>query len=104
MSFGNIFKDIGDWTSRNSNTLANIGKFATPIVQGIGAYGQYRTAKDNNALMRDSYDLNKQLLSRDIAKENLSQENFTDGWASVFGQQDKKKKLSDYTGTMNYQG
>mgnify|MGYP000903380742 CR=1 FL=1 len=102
MDWSEIFKKVGTHFKDNGETYANLGKFGGSIANGIGAYGQYKTAQESNDLARDAYDFNKSLANRGIAKENLGQENMTEGFNAVFGTTPKKKKLSDYAGMMNY--
>lgn len=83
---------------------------------GLSAYGAYNQNKamnkqnsliaEQNALSRDAYKYNKSLSDRDLAKENMSQSNFTEGFSSVFGdsKKKKKKKLDSYSGFNNFSG
>lgn len=101
---GEFFKNIGNWTTQNSNTLANLGKFASPMIDlGVGV-GQYKTAKENNELARDSYNYNKSFTDRNIAQQNMSQNNITNAFDTVFGATTKKKKLGEFSGMMNFEG
>ena len=43
-------------------------------------------------------------MNRNIAKENLGQENMTEGFNAVFVTTPKKKKLGSYAGMMNFEG
>ncbi len=104
MGFGDFMKDVGDHFRTYGDTYANLGKFAAPIARGIGAYGEYKTAQESNNLTRDAYDFNKSYMNRNIAKENLGQENMTEGFNAVFGTTPKKKKLGSYAGMMNFEG
>jgi len=90
---------IYDWFS-NSKNLANLGQFATPVVGGINAYNNYKWAKQANNLARQNYNYNKSLNDRQIAKENLEQDNSQNAFDEIFGTNHKKKKqLADYTQT-----
>lgn len=110
MSFADIFKNIGNFAKSDSGQgLMNIAGLG---LTGLGLYNQNKQNNkyndliaDQNKLTLQNYNYNKSLNNREIAKENLGQENFTEGFASVFGDKKKKKKqLSDYYGIDNYKG
>lgn len=85
--WGDIFKFINN----NKDTISTIGQVASPIVSGIGAYNKYKIAQNQNKLAEDTYNYNKMLNDRYISKQDQQQNNVDNAFASVFGNEPKKK-------------
>lgn len=99
MSWDDTFK----WIGNNSGTISNIAQAITPLVSLYGANKQSDLLKQQNDLQTMNYFYNKSLNDREVAKENLEQENITSAFDNVFGTDKRKKKdLKDYYGTSNY--
>lgn len=109
MSFSDVFKKVGKFTNSDEGSgLMNL------LGLGVAGYGLYKKnqainrrndlIKEQNRLAIDNYNYNKALNDREVAKNNMLQNNFSDGFASVFGEKKKKKKLDDYYGNNNYEG
>lgn len=99
-----MWKDIFSFVDKYQKPMSTIAQVASPIITGWSAYKQSKTLEDQNDLLRQNYNYNKSINDREIAKENMNQENMTNAFSSIFGDGKKKKNLSDYYGTTNYQG
>lgn len=87
----------------NSDAGKGLTSMAGLGLGAYSAYNQYSAMNEANDLALKNYNYNKSINDRNIAKENLAQDNMTDGFNSVFGDTNtKKKKLGDYYGTTNY--
>jgi len=112
MSWSDIFNSIGKFA--NSDAGKGLQNIAGLGMAGYGMYKQNKAASMQNDLLKkqnqlsiNNYNYNKALNDTEIAKENMLQNNFTEGFSSVFGKnenQKKKKNLSDYYGMENYKG
>ncbi len=110
MGWADIFKNIGNFA--NSDTAKGLTNIAGLGLAGYGMYKQNKAVdmqndllKQQNQLTLDNYRYNKALNDRAVAKENMLQNNFNEGFASVFGDNTKKKKkLSEYYGLENFEG
>ena len=109
VDIGSIFKSVTDFVkpvtdfagSKSGRSLLDIGKF------GFDIYNANKTndlLDKQNDLTLANYKYNQSINDREIAKENLSNQNNTDAFNSVFGTTNKKKKLTDYYGTTNFEG
>lgn len=95
---------LGDWATKNQAGLNALGNIASPLISGAGAYMQYKAMQENNALAEQAFNYNKALQDRAVAKENMAQDALTNGFNLAYGNNNKKKNLTDYYGMSNMQG
>ncbi len=102
MDFLEAIKNFGDFASKDTGKgLQNI------IGLGLSGYGMYKQNKlldQQNDLLTQNYNYNKMLNDREIAKENMEQDNITNAFNNTFGSTKKKKNINTYTGMSNFQG
>jgi len=107
MGFFDTLGKLGSFA--NSDTGKGLTNLVGLGLTGYGMYNQNKLMKEQNNLAQQqnllslqNYNYNKSLNDREIAKENLEQENITSAFDNVFGTTNKKKKLGDYAGMYNY--
>lgn len=106
MSFRDIFNNIGKFAgSQSGQGFMNLAGL------GLGLYGMNKQNKAldfQNDIAMKNYKYNKDLNDREIAKENMSQANFVNGFNnSSFANTFKKtqpKSIEEYYGNKNFKG
>jgi len=100
------FNSSADWMNNNQgaiNTTLGLGSLA---MQYKGMQDMQDSIEKQNELAEKAFNNQMKLQERELAQENMAQNNFTQGFqnSALGGEKKKKKKLGDYSGMMNYGG
>ena len=72
-----------DWL-KDADNLKTVGTVVGGIAQGVGAYGNYQTAKEQSAISKELLAMQKADYNRGIEREDLAQDNFSNAINSSF--------------------
>ena len=100
------FKTGTDWLNNNQDAVGTVAGLGSLAMQYKGMQDMQDSIEKQNALSQKAFNNQMNLQERELAQENMAQNNFTQGFqnSALGGEKKKKKKLGDYSGMMNYGG
>ena len=100
------FNTATDWANDNQAAIGTATGLGSLAMQYKGMQDMQDSIEKQNALAQKAFNNQMNLQERELAQENMAQNNFTQGFqnSALGGEKKKKKKLGDYSGMMNYGG